>query len=441
MRSLHYSLFSGHSAQILTVPVLTFAVLATSCTALFAQTEAPPMGPPGQGQPPSGNPPMGNNPPPGGNQNPNGNNPPPAGYGVPITGLTSAQLNAFTEGKLDFIERETRDGGLGPIFNRDSCVACHNGPAVGGGSRITVTRFGRTTNGVFDPLTSLGGSLLQDRAISPEGVEHVPAEANVIARRQSTPLFGLGLIEAIPDATILKGVRKTPVNGVRGKASMVKDAATGKTMVGRFGWKAQQASLLSFAGDAYLNEMGITNRLFPTENAPNGNVALLKRLDTVRDPEDQIDPATGKAGIDAVADFMRFLAPPPAQPITASTAFGAKIFFDAGCTACHTPSMTTGTNPIGALSNKSAMLYSDLLLHDMGSLGDGIVQGAAGAREMKTPPLWGLIHSGPYLHDGRAMTIEDAINAHDGEAKFSKDNFLKLTTDQKALLVEFLKSI
>ena len=369
--------------------------------------------------------------------------PPPAppGFGLPLPGLTGDQLAAFEDGKGDFEDVETKVSGLGPIFNRDSCAACHSVPALGGSSRVFVTRFGRVANGVFDPLASLGGSLLQERAIDPSGLEHVPREANVVAKRQSTPLFGLGLIEAIPDATILRGVRTKPVDGVLGRASMVLDVATQKTLVGRFGWKGQQATLLSFAGDAYLNEMGITNRLFPTENAPNGNVALLKKLDTVSDPEDQVDPASGKAGIDLLADFMRFLGPPPTQPVTASNTFGAKLFLDTGCASCHTPVMFTGPSTITALNAKAVMLYSDLLLHDMGTLGDGIVQGTAGARDMKTPPLWGLRASGPYLHDGRAMTIEDAIKAHDGEAKVSKDRFQKLTRDQQTLLIEFLKSI
>ena len=367
--------------------------------------------------------------------------PPPPGFGLPLPGLTGDQLAAFEDGKGDFEDVETKVSGLGPIFNRDSCAACHSVPALGGSSRVFVTRFGRVANGVFDPLASLGGSLLQERAIDPSGLEHVPREANVVAQRQSTPLFGLGLIEAIPDTTILRGVRTKPMDGVLGRASMVLDVATQKTLVGRFGWKGQQATLLSFAGDAYLNEMGITNRLFPTENAPNGNVALLKKLDTVSDPEDQVDPASGKAGIDLLADFMRFLGPPPTQPVTASNTFGAKLFLDTGCASCHTPVMFTGPSTITALNAKAVMLYSDLLLHDMGTLGDGIVQGTAGARDMKTPPLWGLRASGPYLHDGRAMIIEDAIKAHDGEAKVSKDRFQKLTRDQQALLIEFLKSI
>ena len=371
----------------------------------------------------------------------NGSLPPPPKFGEPLPGLTSQQLAAFKAGKDDFVERETPGSGLGPIFNRDSCVACHSGPAVGGASPINVTRFGKVTGGVFDPLTSLGGSLLQERAISPNGLEKVPTSANVVAKRQTTPLFGLGLIEAIPDAVILKGVRTTAVDGVLGKASMVQDVASGKSLVGRFGWKAQQASLLAFAGDAYLNEMGITNRLFPAENAPNGNVTLLNQLDKVKDPEDTVDHETGKAGIDLLADYMRFLAPPPTQPVTASTAFGAKFFLDVGCTSCHTPSMTTGPSPVSALNNKTIFLYSDLLLHDMGSLGDGIVQGAAGAREMKTPPLWGAAASEPYLHDGRARTLDEAIRAHDGEGRSARDKYLKLTPDQQKLLVEFLKSI
>ncbi len=367
--------------------------------------------------------------------------PPPPRFGDPLPGLTRDQLAAWNDGKREFQSAEKVSDGLGPIFNRDSCAACHNGPALGGSSNITTTRFGRTTNGVFDPLTALGGSLLQALAINPIGLEHVPPQANVTAQRQTTPLFGLGLIDAIADATILQGVRTKAVNGVLGKASMVQDVVSGKTLVGRFGWKGQQATLLAFSGDAYVNEIGITNRLFPTENAPNGNLALLKQLDTVKDPEDHPDPMTGKAGIDRNADFMRFTAPPPPRPMNASNAFGAKFFLSIGCANCHTPMMTTGPSPVAALNSQTVMLYSDLLLHDMGSLGDGIVQGNAGPTEMKTPPLWGVGASAPYLHDGRARTLDDAIRAHDGEARSSRDSYLTLTPDQQKLLFDFLNSI
>ena len=362
-------------------------------------------------------------------------------FSAPLAGLTAAQRAAFETGQEEFREEETAADGLGPIFNRNSCAACHSGPAVGGSSPISATRFGRTIGSTFDPLESLGGSLLQERSIKPEGIERIPKQANVTALRQTTPLFGLGLIEAIPEATILKGVRTKPVDGVLGKASLVQDVATGKTLVGRFGWKAQQATLLAFAGDAYLNEMGITNRLFPQENTPNGNAVLLKKLDRVADPEDRSDPETGRGGIDALADFMRFLAPLPTEPTTISTGYGAKFFLEAGCQNCHTPMMTTGSNSVSALHLKTVMLYSDLLLHDMGKLGDGIGQGSAGVRDMKTPPLWGVRVSGPYLHDGRARTLDDAIRAHDGEGRVARDRYLKLTREQQQLLVQFLESL
>jgi CxxC motif-containing protein (DUF1111 family) len=320
-------------------------------------------------------------------------------------------------------------------------VACHNGPATGGSSPVFVTRFGAFINGVFDPLADLGGSLRQERAIAPPALEVVPPQANVVARRESTPLFGLGLIDAIPDATILRGVRVAPVNGVKGKAAIITDVASGDQRVGRFGWKAQQATVLAFAGDAYLNEMGITNRFFPTENAPNGNLALLAQFDKVADPEDTVDPATGKSDVDKVADFMELLGPPPPLPLSPAAAQGRNVFNQVNCNLCHTPTMMTGANAVAALSNKPVNLYSDLLLHDMGSLGDGIVQSAAGAREMKTAPLWGLRASAPYLHDGRAPNVDAAIRAHDGEAKASRDQYNALSATARQQLLDFLLSL
>lgn len=362
-------------------------------------------------------------------------------FGDPLPGLTQQQVAAFFDGRDDFEQRETPQSGLGPVFNRDSCAACHSHPALGGASNIFVTRFGRVVNGVFDPLESLGGSLLQDNSITGRPLEHIPPEATVIAHRQSTALFGLGLIEAIPDATILKNVKTVAVDGVKGRAAMITDVVSGQVRVGRFGWKAQQATVLAFSGDAYLNEMGITNRLFPKENAPNGNTQLLAQLDRVADIEDQPDPATGLADIDRVANFMRLLGAPPRGPVTASANTGANFFQQAGCANCHTPQMMTGPNAIAALSLKAVNLYSDLLLHDMGSLNDGIAQAGAGMNEMKTPPLWGLRATGPYLHDGRAPSVDAAIRAHDGEGKVSRDRYLQLTPAQKQNLLDFLNSL
>lgn len=362
-------------------------------------------------------------------------------FGDPLPALSPALMAAFADGRDDFEAKEDVAGGLGPIFNRDSCVTCHNGPAVGGSSPIFVTRFGQLLNGVFDPLDDLGGSLRQERAIQPNAVEIVPPEANVVARRQSTALFGLGLMEAIPDETILRGVRATAVNGIKGKAGMITDVVSGTQRVGRFGWKAQQATVLAFAADAYVNEMGITNRFFPTENAPNGNLELLALIDHVSDPEDTVDPATGKTDVDKVADFMRLLGPPPTLALSPSAAQGRNVFNQVSCNQCHTPVMMTGPNAIPALSSKPVNLYSDLLLHDMGALGDGIVQSAASGREMKTPPLWGLRASPPYLHDGRAPSVDAAIRAHDGEAKISRDQYVGLSATQRQQLLDFLQTL
>lgn len=359
----------------------------------------------------------------------------------PLPGLSNADLVAFADGRLEFNNRENPAGGLGPIFNRNSCAACHVQGGIGGAGTINVTRFGRTLNDVFDPLASLGGSLLQNLAIHPAAREVVPREANVVVRRQTTALFGLGLIEAIPDETILAGEVEGKPDGVLGRASIITDVTTGDERVGRFGWKAQQATLLAFSADAYLNEMGITSRFFPTENAPNGKADVLAAHDRVADPEDTIDPQTGKADIDHSADFMRLLAPLPPRPLTANATAGQALFTSTGCAVCHTPSMTTAANATAALSEKEVALYSDLLLHDMGRLGDGIVQADAGPREMKTAPLWGVRVSPPYLHDGVAPTIDAAIRAHDGEALPSRTRYTQLSAAQRQQLIEFVNSL
>ncbi len=360
-------------------------------------------------------------------------------FGDPLPGLTAAQLELFVDGKADFEKTEDVEGGLGPIFNESSCVACHSSGAVGGASPRNVTRFGRVTATGFDALDALGGSLLQDHSILPAAREFVPREANLVVRRNSTPVFGLGLMEAIPDSAIIANVRKQPVDGVKGKAAMVVDVVSGQTRVGRFGWKAQQATVLGFAADAYANEMGVTNRYFPKENAPNGDAAKLAKSDFIQDPEDA--PATGLADFEKVANFMKLLGAPPQAPATASANAGQQLFASAGCVACHVPSLLTGPSKDPVFDRKEVRLYSDLLLHDMGSLGDGVVQAPAGPREMRTAPLWGLRASAPYLHDGRAPNVDAAIAAHDGEAKVSRDRYLKLTPAQKKQLADFLMTL
>ena len=367
---------------------------------------------------------------------PGGGNP-----GDPLPGLTDAQLLDFAAGKDEFVNVEDAEGGLGPIFNNNSCVSCHSVPATGGSSTTLVTRFGLSDGQLFDPLADLGGSLRQSMAINPAALEIVPDIADVVIKRESTPLFGLGLVEAIPDASIIANALRNKRNGISGRVAMVDDLANGGTRVGRFGWKAQLGSLLDFAGDAYLNEMGITSRIFPHENAPNGNLTLLAQFDAVLDPEDQVDEVTGKGDIDHAADFIRVLAPPISRRMDASARAGEQQFDRVGCSDCHTPSFQTGRNAIAALDRKQVNLYSDLLLHDMGELADGIAQGAASPREMKTTPLWGLRDSGPYLHDGRAITVDAAIRAHAGEASRTRDSYARLSNRDRQQLLAFLEII
>jgi CxxC motif-containing protein (DUF1111 family) len=364
-----------------------------------------------------------------------------AQFGDPLPGLSASDLADFTEGRDEFEAVETPEGGLGPIFNGSSCAACHSAGSTGGASNETVTRFGRLVDGKFDALAYLGGSLLQAKAIDPAALEHVPAEADVIAKRLATPLFGAGLIEAITDADIELNAARPQPDGIRGRALKVLDAASGTWRIGRFGWKTQHATLLSFAGDAYLNEMGVTSRLFPTENAPNGRADLLAQFDKVPDIEDAVDPATGKGDIDHAADFMRLLAPPPAVRATAASLAGKRLFQQARCTACHLQVMFTGAHPIAALAHQPAHLYSDLLLHDMGRLGDGIEQDGAKGREMRTAPLWGLRARTSFLHDGRAASVREAIAQHHGEGARSRQRFEALKPAEQQQLLSFLQSV
>ena len=362
-------------------------------------------------------------------------------FGEPLADLDASSRSAFEEGQGEFSAVETPEGGLGPIFNDSSCAACHTAGGIGGASETSVTRFGRLVNGKFDNLAALGGTLLQSQAIDPEALEKVPAEATIVVKRITTPIFGAGLIEAIDDETIELNARRRQPDGVRGRVARVLDVASGATRVGRFGWKAQNATLLAFAGDAYLNEMGVTNRLFPTENAPNGRTDLLAKFDQVADVEDAIDPASGKADIDHLANFMRFLSPPPQVRANADAVAGARVFEKAACSACHTPVMFTGVNPVVALSQRPVRLYSDLLLHDMGGLGDGIEQGDAKMREMRTAPLWGLRARTALLHDGRAKSVIEAITQHDGAAVGSRRRFEALPAQEQRQLLKFLDTI
>jgi CxxC motif-containing protein (DUF1111 family) len=364
--------------------------------------------------------------------------------GEPLASLTPAQLAAFNEGRADFLEVERASDGLGPVFNGRSCAECHLAPAVGGTSRRDVTRFGSRTGNVFNALSSLGGSLIQERGIGPrEGSPHVfageivPQSANVVARRRTTPLFGLGFIDATPDNDFfalaqLQSARRR--DGITGRVSLADNISAGGATVGKFGWKAQQPTLFQFAGDAYLNEMGITSPQFPNENCPNGNCAEL-----AFNPRPDLND-TGD-GVEKLANFMMLLAAPPRATITADANQGESIFNRIGCDECHAATLHTGSSAIAALDHRVYHPYSDFLLHDMGALGDGIEQGTAGGRDMRTTPLWGLRFTNEYLHDGRAQTLDQAVLQHDGEGRISRDRFAALSPDEKEKLRAFLRSL
>ena len=294
------------------------------------------------------------------------------------------------------------------------------------------------SDGRFEELP--GGSLMTLFSIPPHlAQEVIPAEANVVAFRRSLPLFGAGLIEAIPDQAIISLTMVPKPPGVAGRTHLVTDVITGQPRVGRFGWKAQHATLRAFAGDAYRNEMGITNEVFPEEAAPNGNRELLHTVDLVPDPEDLPDPATGRSGVDKFANFMRLLAPPPRGEITESVKQGQEVFNRIGCASCHAV-LTTAPSNDPLFDRKPVSLFSDLLLHDIGT-GDGIAQDDARPNEIRTPPLWGLRVRSPLLHDGRAPRIEDAIQAHGGEAMAVRSESDRLAPAERQALLDFLKSL
>jgi CxxC motif-containing protein (DUF1111 family) len=270
------------------------------------------------------------------------------------------------------------------------------------------------------------------------------------------PLFGDGLVEAVDDQSLISLARNEP-QATQGTPSFVTE--DGATRVGRFGWKAFHATLRGFASDAYLNELGITNPDSPNEvsecalNDPGLETPLAD------EPEDTTDP-NGRADIDRFSDFMRALNPPPSSGTNRlrNNKRGFHLFTRIGCADCHTPRLTTSSNPAAfipattggvqisaslnqALANQTVHPFSDFLLHDMGSLGDGITQGNAGPTMMRTAPLWGIGVRTTFLHDGRASSISSAITAHDGQGKSAAQAFGQLSSDDQQDLLNFINSL
>jgi CxxC motif-containing protein (DUF1111 family) len=439
--------------------------------------------------------------------------------GQPLANLsqTPGATEFFTNGQGRFADIEVVQGGinngLGPRFNTNQCSSCHAQPSVGGTSPsasvypfvgpnpetlvynldgatntlpsfitpdgpVREARFVHFLNsngtvsstadgGVHDLFTIQGRSDAVGCTLAQPAFAQNLALGNVIYRIP-TPIFGAGLIENIPDETILsnmhqKAARKTAL-GISGHPNHNGNDGT----IARFGWKAQNKSLEMFAGEAYNVEMGVTNELFPNER-PSPDEELLSGLPAAckfnPTPEDTTnllvsansDLAAQNAQVpsDVVqfAMFMRLLAPPltsntdiPGNPSAQSIANGNQDFIDVGCNLCHTPTMTTGTSSIvPALNQVNANLFSDLLVHKMGAnLADGVSQGTAGPNEFRTAPLWGLGQRIFFLHDGRTTDLLEAIQQHSSsgsEANEVIENFNNLTAQQQQDLLNFLRSL
>jgi len=457
------------------------AVALTTCVCTLGQTRATPVDPGVRGGP--------------------------AGAGGPLKGLTADETAFFQDGQARFAEVEavtnSSNNGLGPRFNSNQCFSCHSQPDAGGsspaknplpavanlnGAKNTVpwfivpngpireARF-KKSNGAADGevhdlfvitgRTDAPGCNIAQFDFLPAGnpLTGQGGNANIVFRIP-TPLFGAGLIEAIPDSTILANLQANASQksalGISGHANAhlsgnVNLSANDGTIT-RFGWKAQNKSLLMFAGEAYNVEMGISNQLFPQERDETpGCLFNPTPNDTLNFTTTPVSAAKSNpaviSDIEAFANFMRMLAPPTPAPATPSSEKGRDTFAKIGCVHCHTPSLSTGkmiasgssTSPSAALSNQTANLFSDLVVHHMGrGLADGITQGGAGPDEFRTAPLWGVGQRVFFLHDGRTTNLVDAIRDHrsqGSEANKVIEHFNKLSTQEQQEIIDFLRSL
>ena len=371
----------------------------------------------------------------------------PAGFDNRTNGLVAQTV--FDALRATFEERDEIADGLGPVYNAQSCAECHQNPVTGAVSQISELRAGHV-DGAGNFIDAPGGSLINDRAIHAAAQERVAGAENVRSLRMSTNTLGAGFVEAINSNTLAAIANNQPAQSGGAIAGQVIQVpvldAPGVVRVGRFGWKNQHASLLSFSADAYLNEIGITSRLARTDNTTLGRAII---ADRIADPEDT------ENDIDDFAEFMRATRVPPRDAQVAATAdaqTGSQLFDQIGCATCHTRTMTT--SPAGtvinggsftipaALGNKIIHPFSDFLLHDIGT-GDGIVQngGQSTRNKLRTMPLWGTRTHPRHMHDGESLTFTDAILRHGGEATNVTNRFRSLSATQRNQLVVFLQSL
>jgi CxxC motif-containing protein (DUF1111 family) len=379
----------------------------------------------------------------------------PAGFDNQTNGFEAqAQMDAD---RAKFDEIEQISDGLGPIYNAQSCRECHQNPVSGTISQVTELRAGSFDGRTF--TDHIGGSLIHDRAIDPAIQVRVLGTDNVTTFRTSLNIAGDGFVEALPDSAFTAAQNLQAQVGLN-PGTIIRvpvNESPGTTRIARFGWKNQHASLVSFAADAYLNEMGITSPLQPNEDTSNGNsVTSYNTVNGVPAIQDPAAPGAPFGGdIQAFTQFMRSLKVPPRDTVLAATSdarAGATIFTNIGCYLCHTPTQTTaaaGTSFNGgqfivpaALGSKLIHPYSDFLLHDVGT-GDGIVQngGQGTMNMMRTPPLWGMRSRDRLMHDGSQLTRNNAILSHFGDANPVINNYIYLSTTQKNQLITFLNSL
>jgi CxxC motif-containing protein (DUF1111 family) len=374
----------------------------------------------------------------------------PAGFDNQSNGMIPQ--SEFDAAKIVFEERDTIAKGLGPVYNAQSCAECHQNPVTGAISQISELRAGHLDSlGNF--VDAPGGSLINDRAVDASIQERVPGAENIRAFRMSTNTLGDGFVEAIHSQTLVNLANAQPFQSggqIAGQVITVPVLeANGALRVGRFGWKNQNSSLLSFSADAYLNEIGITNRFLTQENTSMGRNVAFPPFDLVPGIEDVDND------IDVFAKFMRASKVPPPDATLAATAdavAGSQLFDAVGCNICHTRSITTaptGTVINGgqftvpaALGNKVIHPFSDFLLHDVGT-GDGIVQngGQSTAHKLRTPPLWGSRTHDRHMHDGATLTFTESILRHAGEASGVVNRFRSLSAAQRHQIVTFLQSL
>jgi CxxC motif-containing protein (DUF1111 family) len=360
--------------------------------------------------------------------------------GAPLTELSAAEVEQFAAGRALFDREFTPAQGLGPAFNDKRCSSCHDLPAIGGMGAEIVHKATRFENGRCDLLHEHGGDLLQQSVIDTLHAlgllpERTPATATAAVDMIAPPLFGAGLVEAIRDDAILRRVDPEDENrdGISGRAGRTNDGR-----LGRFGRKANFATLQDFIANAALGEIGLTSPAHPVEESLGGR-PLPPGVDAAADPELRDED------IQSLTRFVRLLAAPAPErtasaPTQDSISRGGEAFERVGCTRCHTPAFRTSSNVV-ALHNREVRLYSDLLLHDMGPDRASICAPGVSPSEWRTPALMGLRHRHTFLHDGRAQNVRSAIDAHGGEATHVIAAFRRLSPIEQEMLLRFLYSL